>query len=171
MKVSFNISYRQFMDEQFASKVINKVKETGINPANLVAELTESCSVDNPASLAEMFKCIRDEGIHVALDDFGTAYASMELLKVIPANYIKIEHMFVRELADEGHEIDLVIIENILSLCKKLGYTSVVEGVENEEVEKIVKKLKPQYLQGYFYSKPVCKAEFEEMLERDRGIR
>jgi len=171
IKVSFNISYRQFMDENFADRFINKVKEAGINPGNLIAELTESCRIDNPASLAEMFIRIREVGVQVALDDFGTAYASMELLKVLPANYIKVEHLFVRELAKEGHGIDHIIIENIIGLCKRLGYTSVIEGVENEQVEHIVKKLGPDYLQGYYYSKPVCREEFEEMLERDRGIR
>lgn len=170
IKVTFNISYQQFMDPKFTDRLINKVKGSGVNPEHLVAELTESCEVENPASLAENFVRIRKEGIQVALDDFGTAYSSMELLKVLPANCIKIEHMFVRELEEKGHEIDYIIIENILSLCKQLKCISVVEGVETKNVEQIVKKLKPTYLQGYYYSKPINKIEFEAMLEKDRKI-
>ncbi|MDO4188360.1 MAG: GGDEF and EAL domain-containing protein [Lachnospiraceae bacterium] len=170
IKVSLNISYQQFMEPGFTERLINKVRESGINPEHLVAELTESCEVEKPETLAENFKRIRAEGIQVALDDFGTAYSSMELLKVLPANYIKIEHMFVRDLEEKGHEIDYIIIENILALCDRLKFTSVVEGVETENVEKIVKKLNPTYLQGYYYSKPVNKEQFEAMLEKDRGI-
>jgi len=170
IKVTFNISYQQFMEPGFSERLIEKAQKAGINPKNLVAELTESSEVDNPASLAAFFESIKQAGIQVALDDFGTAYSSMELLKVLPANYIKIEHNFVRELAENGHEIDHIIIESILSLCKKLGYVSVVEGVENEAVKDIVRALSPTYLQGYFYSKPVCKADFEQMLEEDWGL-
>lgn len=171
VKVSFNISYQQFFEPGFTERLIDTVKETGVNPNNLVAELTESSEVENPAALAEKFNRIREAGIQVALDDFGTAYSSMELLKTLPANYIKIEHMFVSELEENGHEIDFIIIENILALCKRLNCISVVEGVETENVEKIVQKLHPTYLQGYYYSRPVCKADFEEMLEKDRGLR
>lgn len=170
IKVSFNISFQQFMDEDFADRLIKKVKDTKVNPSNLVAELTESCQVENPKVLAGMFERIRQEGIQLALDDFGTAYSSMELLKTLPANYIKIEHMFVSGLEEKGHEIDYIIIENILALCKKLECISVVEGVETKAVEEIVQKLNPTYLQGYYYSRPVNKSCFEEMLEKDRGI-
>lgn len=170
IKVTFNISYQQFMDPDFTDRLINKVKSAGIKPEHLVAELTESCEVDNPEALAENFKRIRNEGVQVALDDFGTAYSSMELLKVLPANCIKIEHMFVSSLEESGHEIDFIIIENILSLCKQLKCISVVEGVETKNVEQMVKKLHPTYLQGYYYSRPICKSEFEAMLEKDRGI-
>ena len=170
IKVTFNISYQQFLEDGFTESLIDKVRKSGINPEHLVAELTESCEVENPKALADNFMRIREEGIQVALDDFGTAYSSMELLKTLPANYIKIEHMFVSSLEEKGHEIDFIIIENILELCKRLNCISVVEGVETKNVEKIVQQLHPTYLQGYYYSKPVPKAEFEAMIEKDRGI-
>lgn len=170
IRLSFNISYQQFMEQGFVDNLLAEVRTSGVNPHNLMCELTESSKIDNPKSLAKMFQRIRNAGICIALDDFGTAYASMEMLKVLPADIIKIEHMFVSNLEEQGHEIDFAIIENILSLAKKLNLTSVVEGVETPAVEGIVKALHPTYLQGYYYSKPVCKAEFEEMLRKDRNM-
>lgn len=170
IKLSFNISYQQFMEQGFVDNLLAEVRTSGVNPRNLLCELTESSKIDNPKTLAKMFQRIRNAGISIALDDFGTAYASMEMLKVLPADIIKIEHMFVSNLEEQGHEIDFAIIENILSLAKKLNLASVVEGVETPAVEGIVKTLHPTYLQGYYYSKPVCKAEFEEMLRKDRNM-
>ncbi len=168
LNVSFNVSYQQFMQEDFVDRLLEKAEKYGVNPTYMIIELTESCQVEQPEGLAAIFKRLKSEGFRIALDDFGTAYSSMELLKKLPADYIKIEHSFVRELAEQGHEIDFIIIENLLSLCGRLHCKSVVEGVENGAVEKIIKRMHPTYLQGYYYSKPVCRTKFEELLQADR---
>lgn len=167
--VSFNVSYQQFLKEGFVDRLIQKAREYQVNTNHVTVELTESCAVEEPEALAAMFARLRAEGFRMALDDFGTAYASLELLKKLPTDFVKIEHSFVRELAKSGHEIDLMIIENLLGLCKRLNYSSIVEGVENEEVDRIVGAMDVTYLQGYCYSKPVCKGEFEKMLDGQRG--
>lgn len=166
--VSFNVSYRQFLEENYVEEVKAAAKYYGVNPNNMVIELTESNSVQAPDILADVFARLRDAGFRLALDDFGTGYASLEMFKKLPSDGIKIEHSFVRELAKEGHDIDLAIIKSILFLCKDLGQYVVVEGVENEEVDEIVRSLEPGYLQGYFYSKPICKSEFEEYIEKQQ---
>lgn len=164
-KVSFNVSYRQFLEVGYVEEVIDTAKEYGVNPNNMVIELTESCDVETPESLAVIFGKLREYGFQIALDDFGTGYSSMELLKKLPADEIKIEHNFVRELERTGHEVDFAIIESIMFLCKKMNCGVVVEGVENQEVDEIVRGMGATYLQGYFYSKPICREDFEKMLE------
>lgn len=170
IRVSFNISYQQFMEDGFVDNIIDVINDTKIDTSHLIAELTESCHVENPETLQVMFQRLKDRGVKIALDDFGTAYSSLELLKILPATHIKIEHSFVRELAEKGHDIDYIIIDNILSLCKKLNCSSVVEGVENAEVEKIIRAMNPTYMQGYHFSRPVCKEDFEKMLDKERGM-
>lgn len=166
--VSFNVSYQQFMDETFEDKLIACAEKYGVNPSYMIIELTESCQVDNPTELAAMFNRLRNMGFKIALDDFGTAYASLEMLKCLHVDYIKVEHSFVRELSEPGHDIDYVIIDNLLEMCKHLGYHSIVEGVENNKVADIVGKMDATLLQGYYYSRPVCQNEFEKLLNANR---
>lgn len=168
LRVSFNVSYQQFLDEDFERRLGDCLDKYGCDPSNMIIELTESCEVDKPQELAAMFDRLREKGFKVALDDFGTAYASLEMLKSLHVDYIKVEHSFVRELSEPGHDIDYVIIDNLLAMCRRLGYDSIVEGVENYEVADIVGKMDATLLQGYFFSRPVCKADFEKLLDEER---
>lgn len=170
LRVSVNVSYQQFLDEEFESRLDRYLDEYGCDPSNIIIELTESCRVDKPQELASMFDRLRERGFKIALDDFGTAYASLEMLKILHVDYIKVEHSFVRELSEPGHDIDYVIIDNLLTMCRRLGYDSIVEGVENHKVADIVGKMNATLLQGYFFSCPVCREEFERLLDADRQL-
>ena len=163
--VSFNVSYQQFMDDTFEERLVSYAEKYSVDPSYMIIELTESRQVDNPKELSAMFDRLRGRGFKVALDDFGTAYASLEMLKCLHVDYIKVEHSFVRELSEPGHEIDYVIIDNLLEMCKRLGYDSIVEGVENEKVAEIVSGMDVTMLQGYHFSRPVCKDDFEKLLK------
>lgn len=166
--VSFNVSYQQFMDRDFASNVIEKAAEIGVKTDQMIIELTESCQVMEPETLSLVFTKLMKHGFKIALDDFGTAYSSMEMIKKLPADFIKIDHSFVREVANEGHEDDYIIIDELVRLSKRLRRNAIVEGVEDEKVEAIVKGVDASYLQGYHYSKPVCKDDFETLLEHQK---
>lgn len=168
LRVSFNVSYQQFLDPEFEEKLLLCVDKYRCIPENIIIELTESCQVDKPQELASLFDRLRTRGFKMALDDFGTAYASLEMLKALHVDYIKVEHSFVRELSEPGHDIDYVIIDNLLNMCRRLGYDSIVEGVENHDVADIVGGMDATLLQGYFFSRPVCRGEFEKLLEEDR---
>lgn len=161
-KVSFNVSYRQFLEKGYIEDVVDTAKFLGVKTENIIIELTESCDVENPESLAAVFAKLRDYGFNIALDDFGTGYASMELLRNLPADIIKIEHKFVSGLKNNDNLVDLSIIEAIMLLCSRIGCKVVVEGVENEDVDEIIRNMGYSYLQGYFYSRPVNRKEFEE---------
>ncbi|MDE6435267.1 MAG: GGDEF and EAL domain-containing protein [Lachnospiraceae bacterium] len=168
LQISFNVSYQQFLDDTFEEKVISCAKKYGVNPNYIIIELTESCQVEAPRELAVMFNSLRKQGFKIALDDFGTAYASMEMLKWLPVDYIKVEHSFIRELAQPGHDVDYVIVDSLLNMCRRLGYNSIIEGVENGKVADIVGELNATLLQGYHYSHPICREDFEKLLDEDR---
>lgn len=164
--VSFNVSYEQFLEPDYVKTVADTAKEFGVDPSRMVIELTESCSVQAPETLANVFAELKELGFHIALDDFGTGYASLEMLKFLPADSVKIEHTFVRELSLEGHAVDFAIIKSIIYLCRELGQSVVVEGVETAEVESIIRAMDVGFLQGYYYSKPICKDDFEALLDK-----
>ena len=167
LQVSFNVSYQQFLDDAFEERAISCVEKYGANPNYIIIELTESCQVEAPKELAAMFGRLRELGFKIALDDFGTAYASMEMLKWLPVDYIKVEHSFIRELAQPGHDIDYVIVDSLLEMCRRLGYHSIIEGVEDSKVADIVGTLNATLLQGYHYSHPICRKEFEKLLDEN----
>ncbi len=164
-KVSFNVSYQQFLEFNYVDELVKTAKECGVKPENIILELTESCNVDTPENLQIVFEKIREHHFQIALDDFGTGYASMSILKNLPADEIKIDHSFVRELTKEGHKVDFAVIESIMMLCNRLNCNVVVEGVENKEVDTIIRGMDATYLQGYYYSKPICKVDFEHILD------
>ena len=168
LQLSFNVSYQQFMDQDFAAKVIKKANEIGVDKESVIIELTESCQVKDPESLANVFEELEKEGFKLALDDFGTAYSTMEMLRKLPIDYIKIDHSFVRELADEGHEDDYSIVDELVRLSNRLHHGAIIEGVENQSVVERLKDVNASLLQGYHYSKPVSKDVFEGLLDKQK---
>ena len=168
LQLSFNVSYQQFMDQDFAAKVIKKANEIGVDKESVIIELTESCQVKDPESLANVFEELEKEGFKLALDDFGTAYSTMEMLRKLPIDYIKIDHSFVRELADEGHEDDYIIVDELVRLSNRLHHGAIIEGVENQSVVERLKDVDASLLQGYHYSKPVSKDVFEGLLDKQK---
>ena len=168
LQLSFNVSYQQFMDQDFAAKVIKKANEIGVDKESVIIELTESCQVKDPESLANVFEELEKEGFKLALDDFGTAYSTMEMLRKLPVDYIKIDHSFVRELADEGHEDDYIIVDELVRLSNRLHHGAIIEGVENQSVVERLKDVNASLLQGYHYSKPVAKDVFEGLLDKQK---
>ena len=168
LQLSFNVSYQQFMDQDFAAKVIKKANDLGVDKESVIIELTESCQVKDPESLANVFEELEKEGFKLALDDFGTAYSTMEMLRKLPVDYIKIDHSFVRELADEGHEDDYIIVDELVRLSNRLHHGAIIEGVENQSVVERLKDVDASLLQGYHYSKPVSKDVFEGLLDKQK---
>lgn len=99
-------------------------------------------------------------GIAVAMDDFGTGYSSLGVLKNTPVNLVKIDQTFVREISSS---FDVTFIRFIVALCHDVGKEVCLEGVENQEEYSIVRNIGLEYIQGYFFGRPVPADRFEEM--------
>lgn len=169
LRVSINVSYCQFLEPDFVDRLKKYLETYKVEPEYIVLELTESSSVANAGVLADIFSQIRALGCQIALDDLGTAYSSMDLLNRLPVDIAKIECSFVRHLAETNKESDRAMVEGMLFLFRKLGFSSVVEGVENEQVDGIIREMDCDLLQGYYYSRPVPETEFRELLEKYNG--
>lgn len=168
LSIGINASYLQLYDDTFFQRMIETAARYQVDPRYIVVELTESCKVQYPESLAAMFEKIMQKGFRVALDDFGVENSSLTLVRDLPVNLIKVDHSFVRTLSmDRGKktQANLAIISSINYLCKQLGVSVIVEGVESREIAELLAEMDIDFLQGYYYSKPLPVAEFERLIE------
>jgi diguanylate cyclase (GGDEF)-like protein/PAS domain S-box-containing protein len=162
LKVSVNISANQFRQDNFVNQVVRIVEKTGINPARLELELTESMFLENIEQSIAKMRGLREVGVLFALDDFGTGYSSLSYLKKLPLSQIKIDRSFVRDIAVDKN--DEIIIQTIIKMGQTLGLEVIAEGVETEEQRCMLEHYGCENFQGYLFGKPLPVAEFEETL-------
>jgi diguanylate cyclase (GGDEF)-like protein len=160
LKLSVNISPRQFQHPGFVDQVLEVLRATGANPARLTLELTENVLISGVGDASEKMARLRAAGIGLALDDFGTGYSSLQLLKSLPLNVVKIDRTFVRNMLT--NENDAAVITMILELAKTLSLEVVAEGIETLAQWNFLLRLGCQYGQGYYFSQTLPREGFEQ---------
>lgn len=168
--VNINVSAIQFRDVTFVKRMIDMVQRYQVNPSQLVIELTESATVENVQRLANSFQELRNAGIRVSLDDFGTEYSTLTLLRDLPVDEVKIDQSFIFQL-DRKKKREAAIVESTIELCNKLGVTVVVEGLETCETIQFVENYNIDSMQGYYFARPMPVSEFEEHIFRKYEVR
>jgi diguanylate cyclase (GGDEF)-like protein/PAS domain S-box-containing protein len=161
LKFAFNISGRSFRDEKIIDKVLTYIKDSKLE-RYLEVEVTEGVLVQNYALASEMVKKIKALGVSVALDDFGTGYSSFSYLSQISFDTIKIDRSFISTMNIPKQK---VLVESMIWFSDKLGMSVVAEGVETQGELKWLKEKGCQYAQGYYFSKPIQKSEFKNLLQ------
>ena len=156
-KISVNISPKQLAQVNFAAMVAATVDKTGINPENLVLEVTESIFMENPRLAIKSLAEVRELGVSVAIDDFGTGYSSLSYLRTIPLDILKIDRSFVMECDSEN---GLAICDMLIALSGRLGLKVVAEGVETQS--QLDKLQGADWIQGYYIARPVSVEDFPE---------
>ncbi len=151
--VSVNLSIVQLMDDYFVNTVLDIVKKTGINPAGLELEITESILMESFESNVSKLNFLRAQGISISLDDFGTGYSSLTYLKVLPISTLKIDKMFVDNITH--FDVDKNIALKIISLAHVLNLRTIAEGAEHAEQLECLKELDCDIVQGYYTGKPM----------------
>jgi diguanylate cyclase (GGDEF)-like protein/PAS domain S-box-containing protein len=157
LTISVNVSTKEFCDAGFVEAVQTVVRETGLDPSLLKLEMTESCIMGSPGSALETLRRLKTLGIGLEIDDFGTGYSSLSYLQRLPFDTVKIDRSFVKDLATDTESSE--IVRTILELARSLGMTAVAEGVENNDQVERLADLGCEYLQGFYYSKPVPPSE------------
>ncbi len=160
--VAVNISALQFQHPNFASMVKRVIKETGVDPKLIELELTESVFAGDIDNSIAVLQELRDFGLQLAIDDFGTGYSCLSYLSKFPIDRLKIDQSFVRN-ALENYE-DSAIIKTIIKLGHSLKLNVIAEGVETAEHEAFLKAQECYYVQGYHYSRPLSKFDFEQFV-------
>ncbi len=164
LRVSVNLSARQFQQEDLSEMIIGAIQNTGINPTCLELELTESSIMKNPNSAIKTLQNLKEIGIKVSIDDFGTGYSSLAYLKRLPIDVLKIDRSFVQEIAVNPDDAALVM--TIITLAHNLRLKVVAEGVETEEQLKFLNLLSCDEWQGYLCSRPLCFEDFKQFLQK-----
>lgn len=164
LSIAVNLSPRQFQQKNFVNVVENILLETGLSARFLEIEVTETMIIQNPDLGKQILSQLSDLGILVTMDDFGTGYSSLSYLKRFPFKKIKIDQSFVRDL--KNNQEDLAIISAILILGKGLNLEVVAEGVETEDQLNLLRDLKCEQMQGYFFSKPLKVSEATLFLQQ-----
>lgn len=152
--INVNLSYLQLNDTDFVQFMDDILKKYDVNPRNIVVEMTES-RIMATESIRDNFKRIRKLGIRIAMDDFGTGYSSLGALKSAPADIVKIDRVFMKNILVD--EFDTTFIKFIIRLCDDVGIHVLLEGVETNEEYQKVKPLGLDFIQGYFFGKPMEK--------------
>ena len=152
LTLSVNISPLQLRDPWFAQKLLKMLVEGNFPPNRLDIEITESSLHENLGEVRSLIASLKNQGISISLDDFGTGYSSLAQLRTLPFDRIKIDRSFVSSLCDGSDST--TIIQAITSLGEGLGLPITAEGIESEEVLRILQKLGTFKGQGYFYGRP-----------------
>lgn len=163
--VSINVSKTHFVNENFIEEYVKITDKYNIERSNIDLEITESATIDQDIDVLDVMKKIKEKGFIISIDDFGTGYSSLSMLQTMPIDIIKIDKVFV-DKADL--KSDKNIINYIMLIANRLGVKTIVEGVETKEQVEFVKKIKCDIIQGYYYSKPIMKEEFEEYFNKHR---
>ena len=161
--VNVNVSYSQFNRTGFRDTVIDILRVTEFPPQNLCIELTERCKGLNLKFLQGEMKFFRDAGIKIALDDFGTGFSSLNLLRELQIDFLKIDQTFVSGILT--NKVDQILVDTVISCAKKLDISVCIEGIENAEIRDFVKQYNPELYQGYYYSKPITIDKLMEFIE------
>ncbi|WP_332876759.1 EAL domain-containing protein [Massilia sp. S19_KUP03_FR1] len=162
--IAVNLSARQFMHRGLVDAMQAIVSDTGIDPALLECEITETALMEHGAQTLEILSQIAQMGVKLSIDDFGTGYSSLAYLKRFPVHTLKIDRAFVRDL--ETSSEDRAIVAAIVALSGSLQLAVVAEGVETEAQFALLREQGCQLVQGYLFSKPVDAAATQKLLER-----
>ena len=169
LRLSVNVSARQFHQTDFVKHVRQSLLASGAEPARLKLELTESVVLDNVDVVVSRMRQMNALGVGFALDDFGIGYSSLSYLKRLPLDQVKIDQSFIRDIP--GDPNDAAIVRAILAMSHSLGLDVIAEGVETEEQRDFLAQHDCQGYQGYLFSKPLPIEDFEQFATRAHHMR
>ncbi|RKM60675.1 EAL domain-containing protein [Butyrivibrio sp. CB08] len=158
--ISVNVSVVQIMQNDIVDIIRKCIEENGIKPSNIVLELTERLAINDLARTKQTLLDIKALGVRLALDDFGTGYSALSSIRALPFDIIKIDKDFAKDIVDDKYS--QAVVRSMVDMGRAIGAEICVEGIETQEQIEIVKGLGAQYLQGYYFDKPLRRAAFEE---------
>lgn len=164
--MSINISAIQYKRPDFVSKIIGLLEQYQIEPSEIELEITESVLIEDFSEVINKMRMLRDYGVRVSLDDFGTGFSSLSYLKGLPIDTLKIDKSFIDTVITD--DSTRIITESIVSMVKKLGFETVAEGVENAEQYEYLRMIQCDNIQGFYLGKPMTAGEIEALLVTQR---
>ncbi|AHG39463.1 histidine kinase [Pseudomonas syringae CC1557] len=152
-RIAINVSPEDLTGPAFTDRMIRLLGQHKIDPTRFELEFTEGALMHNPAEVRHQLERMRQMGMDVAIDDFGTGYSNWNYLRQLPATTVKLDQSLIRNLASD--KTDQRLVKALIGLAKKLGYCVVAEGIETEEIRRLVKQWGCDEGQGYLIAKPM----------------
>lgn len=165
--ISVNVSAIQIRQDDFASIILNLVDEYKVKTSQIKLEITEGTLLEYSEEIIETMKIIRNKGIKFSLDDFGVGYSSLNYLKKLPIDELKIDQSFIRDITCDLSDYD--IVKTIIAIAKSFRFNLIAEGVEDVDQYQLLKNIDCKRFQGYFFSKPLPTSELEKIVTANDG--
>lgn len=165
IRVSINISAKQFQHKKLTKTVAEILHETKLSPRYLGLEITETNAMHDVEHTIEMLGVLKQMGIQISVDDFGTGYSSLSYLKRFPLDMLKIDQSFMRDIATDSD--DAAITSTIIALAHSLELRVIAEGVETEEQLKFLRSRQCDEIQGFHFSRPLPADNFLQLFHKD----
>lgn len=163
--ISVNISRADFIYFRGQDVLQPLVEKYGLQPSDLHLEVTESAYVDHQEMVISQVNSLHKRGFPIELDDFGTGYSSLSMFSHMNIDVVKLDMSFIRQARSEQND---KMLQHIITMCKAMGLQVLSEGVETEEQLQRLLSMGCDYVQGYYYSKPLPEAEFEAYLQNNK---
>jgi EAL domain-containing protein (putative c-di-GMP-specific phosphodiesterase class I) len=163
LRMAVNVSVQQLQDDKIIEILQTVLKETGVDPAYLELEITESLLAENHEILLPRLEALLAQGVTLSIDDFGTGYSSLSYLTSFPVNTLKVDRAFVKDM--ETNKGDATLTRTIISMAHALGLKVVAEGIEDKVQLEMLSKFGCDIGQGYLFSKPLEKVEMLLLVE------
>ncbi|MEV0118359.1 aminotransferase class I/II-fold pyridoxal phosphate-dependent enzyme [Streptomyces sp. NPDC050844] len=167
--VSVNVSARQFRDTGFLDDVRKALRTPGLAAGSLQLELTESVLMRRDGQIQAVMEALKDLGVRIAVDDFGTGFSSLRYLREFPIDVLKIDRSFIDGIADDTRQVALV--EGIVHLADTLGLQVIAEGIEDPVQRDLLAGMGCRFGQGYLFARPLTAEQGERMLRGGAGCR
>ncbi|MGA7932724.1 MAG: GGDEF domain-containing phosphodiesterase, partial [Kovacikia sp.] len=168
IQVAVNLSTRQFNQPDLSQLIARVLQETGLAPAWLELEITESCVMQNPEAAIATLNDLKALGVHISMDDFGTGYSSLNYLQQFPFDTLKIDQCFVRNL--DTNPKNQVIVGAVTQMAHDLDLTVIAEGVETAAELSCLKQYHCDQVQGYLFSRPQPPTAFAALLATEKHL-
>jgi diguanylate cyclase (GGDEF)-like protein/PAS domain S-box-containing protein len=164
--IAVNISAHQFRQPDLVDRVVEALADHAVDPALIELELTESAVMRNAETAIQTLMDLHGHGIRLAVDDFGTGYSSLSYLKRFPLDHLKIDRSFIHDI--DVNQTSAEIVGAIIAMAHSLRLAVVAEGVETERQLAVLRQLRCDQIQGFFYSRPIGADIFAEILRLGR---
>ncbi|MBQ3852292.1 MAG: EAL domain-containing protein [Lachnospiraceae bacterium] len=168
MYLSVNISPRDFYFTDVYGDITGYAGKYGIKSDQLRLEITETAMMGNVESVLGVISKLRNDGFIVEMDDFGSGYSSLNTLKTLPVDVLKVDMLFLRDIKDADTYLkSKIVLSNVINMALEMGLSVITEGVETEEQKGFLEECGCRMFQGYYFSKPIPVSEFEEKYMKD----
>lgn len=167
--ISINVSRIDIFSMDVADYLIELVERYGLRSNFLKVEITESAYAENDERIKKAVRQLQEAGFMVMMDDFGSGYSSLNMLKNVSVDVLKIDMRFL-DITEKGSERGISILESVVNMSRQMGLPIIVEGVENQKQEEFLVGMGCRYTQGYYYYKPLPIPEFEKLLSNERKL-